>query len=359
MVVTMARLRGNMRAVFAAFGVAVLAASPILAADAVTPLSACFAPQALQQRTGEDVVQRGNHTFDRRMPIATLETADPIISKLRGAIRRVNLPAGKKLIALTFDLCEQQGEIAGYDGAIFDYLRANRIAATLFAGGKWMRSHATRAEQLMLDPLFEIASHSDTHRNLRIIDADAVASEIRGPQQTFLSLRAGLEKRQCVTQTALRLANVAPRIGLFRFPFGACNSATLDAVNDAGLLAIQWDVSTGDPAKGQTAEAIANAMVRNTRAGSIIISHANGRGWNTAEALPLAIPKLKAMGFSFVTVSELLASGTPVIADTCYNAKPGDTDRYDTLFSIAKKPTGATLPTAKHSAPPVQLHNEP
>ncbi len=64
----------------------------------------------------------------------------PVPDALRGAIRRVELPKGRKLVALTFDLCEQPGEIAGYDGAVIDYLRAKTIKATLFAGGKWMRS---------------------------------------------------------------------------------------------------------------------------------------------------------------------------------------------------------------------------
>ena len=79
----------------------------------------------------------------------------------------------RKLIALTFDLCEQPGEIAGYDGAIFDYLRANGIKATFFAGGKWMRSHAERAQQLMSDPLFEMGNHSEAHRNLKLLSGSA------------------------------------------------------------------------------------------------------------------------------------------------------------------------------------------
>ena len=54
----------------------------------------------------------------------------PVSPNFRGAIRRVKLPAGsRKLIALTFDLCEQPGEVAGYDGKIIDYLRAQGIKA--------------------------------------------------------------------------------------------------------------------------------------------------------------------------------------------------------------------------------------
>jgi hypothetical protein len=46
---------------------------------------------------------------------------------------------------------------------------------------------------------------------------------------------------------------------------------------------------------------------------------------------------MKAMGYQFVTVSELLARGKPVIAPTCYDNRPGDTDRYDHLHEAAAK----------------------
>ena len=96
-------------------------------------------------------------------------------------------------------------------------------------------------------------------------------------------------------------------------------------------------MSTGDPTPAQSAQAIAREILRGTRPGSILIGHANGRGFNTAKALPLAIPKLKAQGYTFVTVSELLAAGTPEIVSTCYNLKPGDTDRYDNLATAFRR----------------------
>ena len=40
--------------------------------------------------------------------------------------------------------------------------------------------------------------------------------------------------------------------------------------------------------------------------GSIIIMHANGRGWHTAEALPQMIEYLQSQGYIMVTVSQLL-----------------------------------------------------
>ncbi len=291
--------------------------------------NACFSAEALSALPGERVIAKGDRRFDKKkLPVET-QPAVAIAAGMRGAIRRVDLPGGEKLIALTFDLCEQRGEVAGYDGDVIDTLRRETVPATLFAGGKWMRSHQARTQQLMTDPLFEIANHSDTHHNMRKLEGAALLDEILAPQRTFEAIRTGLAATQCAAKAPDGLQSVAPRLTLFRFPFGACNPVALNAVNDAGLLAIQWDTSTGDPDRNQSAQAIANAIVHRTKPGSIIIAHANGRGWNTAAALPIAIPKLKALGYTFVTVSELLARGKPVIEATCFDRKPGDTDRYD------------------------------
>jgi peptidoglycan/xylan/chitin deacetylase (PgdA/CDA1 family) len=314
-----------------------LAAVAIPASLAVAEPARCPVPADLAARDGEKAPQKGNRRFDRSEPARALTPFAAVAPGLRGAIRRVELPKGsRKLIALTLDLCEQTGEIAGYDGAIFDTLRRERVRATLFAGGKWMRSHEPRMRQLMLDPLFEIGNHGWAHRNLRLLDGAILRDEITGPQRAYEAIRAGLDADRCLDPAARQ--RLPQRIGLFRFPFGACHKASLDAVNDAGLVAIQWDLSTGDPSPTQSAAAIAAAMVRNARPGSIIIAHANGRGFNTAAALPIAIPKLKAMGFEFVTVSELIAAGKPVVTPTCYDSRPGDTDRYDTLFAPRSRP---------------------
>jgi peptidoglycan-N-acetylglucosamine deacetylase len=70
-------------------------------------------------------------------------------------------------------------------------------------------------------------------------------------------------------------------------------------------------------------------VLREVHPGAIVVAHANGRGWHTAAALPLFIPQLRARGYRFVTVSELLAMGTPVAAGECYERTPGDNRRYD------------------------------
>lgn len=321
---------------------AAITATDAVAGDAALQ-AACFPPTELSSVHNERVAVRGVHTFNK-LPATedALATFEPVPLALRGAIRRVDVANGEKLVAFTFDLCEQHGEIAGYDGDVFDYLRAENIRATVFAGGKWMRSHTKRTAQLMTDPLFEIANHSEAHRNLRLLDTANMQTEIRGPQQSYEAARKALARTQCAASHPDAMRSVPPRLSLFRFPYGACNAASLAAVNDAGLLAIQWDLSSGDPDPRLSAQAIADGILHRVKSGSIIVMHGNGRGWNTAAALPLVVPKLKALGYKFLTVSDLLARGKPVITASCYDSKPGDTDRYDVPLSL----TGAKQPAA-------------
>ena len=328
-----------------AAGLAALIAAPVVPARAGDLQAACFAPSALAAREGEKQPQRGARGAQQKVPDIPLPTAQPVAPNLRGVIRRVTLPKGRKLVALTFDLCEQPGEIAGYDGAIFDYLRANKVRATLFVGGKWMMTHPERTRQLIADGLFEIGDHGWAHRNVRGLAGADLMSEIRGPMAAYRLRRAELEVSQCAAPFAREVSRIPQRLGLYRFPYGACNPAALGALAGEGLLAVQWDVSTGDPTPATSAAAIARALTHEVKPGSIVLAHANGRGYHTAEALPLAIPKLKAMGYEFVTVSELLRAGEPQIVPTCDDSRPGDTDRYDRLFAARRETVRERAPT--------------
>lgn len=251
---------------------------------------------------------------------------------LADSIRRVRLPAGKNLVALTFDLCEQADDVTGYDRAIVNYLRDNRIPATFFAGGKWMQSHEERAMQLMADPLFEIGNHGWTHGNLRVLSGKKMKEQIVWTQAEYQRLRGVLGERARKAGLAEQMRQIRAQPSVLRFPYGTCSAESLGAVNDLGLGAIQWDVVSGDAAPRMTAQALARGVISNTRPGSIIVFHANGRGHGTAEALPGIVAALRGKGYSFATVSQLLQAGVPVTEKECYELKPGDNLYIDAKF---------------------------
>ena len=290
-------------------------------------LNRCWTPQALAG-THQELQSVRSHFHLDLAPLKQepLPQASPVPKELRGSIRSVTLPPGEKLIALTFDLCETNGDVAGYDGRIVDLLRAQGVKATFFAGGKWMETHKERVEQLIADPNFEVGSHGLRHLDLANVSEQSLGDEILLTEAAYARARKGLLAQQCAAD--VKAPNSLPeRMSVMRFPYGRCDAKSLTAVADAGLLAIQWDLVTGDPDPHQSAKAIVNTILTRVHPGAIIVAHANGRGWHTADALAIAIPKLKEEGYSFVTVSELLKAGKPVIAANCYLTRPGDMPR--------------------------------
>jgi len=314
--------------------IAVLAVSGLSFAWAETPssspdnaglLARCWTPEALAGADKELKPLRPGPRLDLAgLKKEPLPATKPVAEDMRGSIRGVTLPPGEKLIALTFDLCETNSDRAGYDGRIVDLLRAQGVKATFFAGGKWLETHPERAQQLIADPNFEIGSHGLLHRDLSRATEQTIAEEINLTEAAFARARKAFESRQCATGDEQAANAVQQRIAVMRFPYGRCNPKSLAAVAKAGELAIQWDVVTGDPDPHISAKAIANTILTHAHPGAIIIAHANGRGRNTAAALTIALPKLKEEGYRFVTVSELIAAGKPVIADKCYLNRPGD-----------------------------------
>ena len=286
----------------------------------------CWTPAALAGTEAELKHVPSHQSLDLApLKQVALAPATPVAPALRGSIRGVELPPDKKLIALTFDLCEENGYVSGYDGRIVDLLRAQGIKATFFAGGKWMETHPVRAQQLIADPLFEVGSHGLRHLDLSHANDATLGEEITLTEAAYARARTALASRQCLVGAS----PPAPpaRLTLLRFPYGRCNDKALAAAGDAGLLSVQWDLVTGDPDPRVSAKTIANTILTKAHPGAIVVAHANGRGHNTSAALAIALPKLKEQGYSFVTVSELIAAGKPVIATRCYQNNPGDMTR--------------------------------
>jgi len=306
-----------------------------LAAQKGAAANICWSPEALRGRSVDKTVRKDTPLAIVEPPVGEMVRYSPIPRAARGAIRRIDLPPGIKKLAFTFDLCEQPYEVAGYDSDIINYLREQGLRATFFAGGKWIGTHKDQAQQLIADPLFEFGNHTWEHRNLRLLSGQKLVDEIRWVQLAYEQQIGALLARKCVGRDgkAVVATNANRRLSLFRFPFGACNKESLDAVGELGLTPIQWDVSSGDPSPSASAELMAEDVTRRVRPGSIVLFHANGRGWHTAKALRLLVPKLKSMGYSFATVTELMQTpgATFEREPICYDSTPGDTDHYDSL----------------------------
>ncbi|MFN8412639.1 MAG: polysaccharide deacetylase family protein [Anaerolineales bacterium] len=224
--------------------------------------------------------------------IPPTETSTPTLAPLpTPTLSSVVITSGdwvQPYVALTFDLCQDPLYPAGYDAAIVEVLERYKVPATFFMGGDWMRTHPEETKALASNPNFELGNHSWSHPNFTELTKEQMSVEIEMTEDTLFQL-TGRHSR------------------LFRFPSGVYNDLSLQVVAEHGLHTIQWDSVTGDPDPAFDAPTILAEVQRTVRNGSIIIMHANGRGWHTAEALPAIIEYLqKTRGFTLLTVSKLV-----------------------------------------------------
>jgi peptidoglycan/xylan/chitin deacetylase (PgdA/CDA1 family) len=188
---------------------------------------------------------------------------------------------------LTFDVCQKPEYPAWFDRKIYDVLLRYNVPATFFMGGDWMRTHPDETLLLAQNPNFEMGNHSWDHPDLPDLSEAQISQEIVKTQDMLYKL-TGRQAR------------------LFRLPSGLYNDLVLSVLAWHGLYTIQWDVETGDPDPTIDAVRMNRAVRERVQNGSIIIMHANGRGWHTAEALPEMIKYLLAQGYTLVTVSQLI-----------------------------------------------------
>lgn len=193
----------------------------------------------------------------------------------------------KPSVALTFDLCQKPELPSWFDQGIVDVLTKHNVPATFFMGGDWMRTHVDETLMLASNPRFELGNHSWSHPDLPGLSEETISNETVKTQNLLYELTGRQSK-------------------LFRLPAGLYDDLTLSVIAWHGLYTIQWDVETGDPDPTIDAERMNWAVQTRVQNGSIIIMHANGRGWHTAEALPEMIEYLQDQGYTLVTVSQLL-----------------------------------------------------
>lgn len=213
-----------------------------------------------------------------------------------------------RVVALTFDLDMNAGmAAAARAGAVWinkdalSYLVTHNIHATLFMTGMWAEVYPTLARELATNPNFEIGDHSYSHPAFHTpcyrLDGVSRAEQAREIQRA--------------QQAIERATGVVPKF--FRFPGGCYDRQALDLVHAAGLIPVQWNVNSID-AFNTYPQQIASTVLSGVQPGSIVVMHLHGRANapSTGAALRLLVPELEKRGYQFVTVSELLAAGTPI-----------------------------------------------
>ena len=197
------------------------------------------------------------------------------------------LPTDERVVALTFDACEQQRPMK-LDTGISDYLVAHRIPFTVFLSGRFVEDNEAAVRALAALDFVELENHSWDHPNrMQNLSDDDVRDEL------------------------LRTDSVIRRLtgrgtAFFRFPAISYNARVLADAEALGFVVVHYRWEVGDPDPYETASRIVRETLEGTRPGDILIYHINGRGWHTAEALPRLIAGLQQQGYRFVLLKDYL-----------------------------------------------------
>ncbi|MEY2443225.1 MAG: peptidoglycan-N-acetylglucosamine deacetylase [bacterium] len=219
-------------------------------------------------------------------PTARSTDQQPSVSGCRYRLRATNVRQGSgagRRIALTFD----DGPSA-YTSRILDVLESQDIPATFFVVG---RNVAGREELLsrMLSDGDMIGNHSYTHVDLSKANSPAL-------------------KQIDDTQAAIEAASGFTPC-LARPPYGRTSKKLLGALSRRHLTSTLWSVNPQDFLRPGTAQ-IKRRVLAGVRPGSIILDHDGGGDRSqTLAAIPEIIQTLKARGYTFVTVTDLLGLG--------------------------------------------------
>ena len=197
----------------------------------------------------------------------------------------------EKAVALTYD----DGPNPPHTEALLALLAARGVYATFFLKGRNVEAYPELAARLV-DEGHEVANHSYYH--------DAMGSWSKTDMQSEL------ERVNVLIQDA---TGVKP--SLFRPPFGVQGAGLKRALDELGMLSVRADANGADW-EVYDAQEVADRVLVDVEPGSIVLLH-DGHGdmeepreqesrAHTVAATAIIIDALRAEGYRFVTVSELI-----------------------------------------------------
>ncbi|WP_433337275.1 polysaccharide deacetylase family protein [Spirillospora sp. CA-294931] len=191
--------------------------------------------------------------------------------------------AKAKCVALTFD--DGPGP---YTGRLLDLLAQRRARATFFVVGNNADAHPDLLRREVSEG-HEIGNHTQDHRDLSRLPALQVNQQVQHTQE--------------IVRTTTGRAPV-----LLRPPYGAANKTVAEVAKSLGLVQALWNVDTNDW-RDRDSTVVAERAVSGAHPGAVILMHDIHK--TTVEAVPRILDRLSAQGYTFATVSDVLA-GRPV-----------------------------------------------
>lgn len=190
----------------------------------------------------------------------------------------------ESVVALTFD----DGPAPDATLRILRDLAAEDVRATFFLIGNRIAEHPASAKALVAAG-HEIGNHSNSHERMLGLSRERIAHELDRTDQL------------------IRQAGYDGDIH-FRSPFGKKLLALPLHLSRTSRINVLWDVEPeSDPEVGRDPARIVRHVMQNVRPGSIILLHVMPANRQPSlAAVPEIVRQLRARGYRFVTVSELL-----------------------------------------------------
>jgi peptidoglycan/xylan/chitin deacetylase (PgdA/CDA1 family) len=189
-------------------------------------------------------------------------------------------------IYLSFD----DGPDPNYTPVLLQILREQGIRATFFLIGRKAEQQPELVAAILADG-HEIGLHTYDHRHAYLM----------GPHQSAATIKKGLLILQRLTGKPVKW---------LRLPWGAANFFERWAAAQNNLRVVLWTANAQDWLLKTKPPTLKARLLQRVRAGTLIVLHdsggESGAPLQMLQALPATLESLKARGYQFVTLSDLV-----------------------------------------------------
>ena len=198
-------------------------------------------------------------------------------------IYQAKLKANEKVIALTFD----DGPSPKNTAQILEILKKNNIKATFFMVGQMVKYFPQVAKQVAADG-HVIGNHTWHHWYFQM-DGATASSEIDRTADIIYK-------------------TTGEKTTLFRPPGGFLNNGLAQYAKNEKYAVMMWSEQSGDAERrSPQVPGLVTNVLKQAKPGAIVLLHdGGGNRSKSVKALPEMIAGLKAQGYRFVTIPQLL-----------------------------------------------------
>jgi peptidoglycan-N-acetylglucosamine deacetylase len=199
-------------------------------------------------------------------------------------IKDAPVPAGEKVIALTFD----DGPWPETTEKVLAALKKENVKATFYMVGQPLKSWPELGKKVLADG-HVIANHTLHHWY---------------KQMSPIVAQREIEDTQAIIRDILKVETA-----YFRPPGGVLTNGLVAYAQKQGQSVNMWSVDSNDsrPKRPSPEEMVKTILNQATPGGIVLMHDGGGSHDNTARAVPEIIAKLREQGYKFVTMPELLA----------------------------------------------------